>query len=165
MQILRCYRAICVAAITLAALAVRADDSSTQAPPPATTSSQTNTNKAELKEQAETNARTKKEADRKAKAEAKAKKKAEAKARKEAEAKAKAEKSNPARPPPRRKRKSRNPLSSRSKLRRCLFPPNSKNNSKTYCRSIRQTRSPRSSTKRPAQRSWPKASNRPGLVD
>jgi archaellum component FlaD/FlaE len=95
MQIQRCYRAICVAAFALAALTVRADDISTQAPPPTATSSQTITNKAELKKQAEAEAKAKKEAEKKAKAEAKAKKKAEAEARKEAEAKAKAQKGKP----------------------------------------------------------------------
>jgi hypothetical protein len=93
MQILRCYRAICVAAFAMAALSARADDIATQAPPPTATSPETITNKVELKKQAEANAKAKKEAEKKAKAEAEAKKKAEAKARKEAEAKAKAEKS------------------------------------------------------------------------
>jgi len=92
MQILRCYRAICVAAVALAALSARADDIATQAPPPTATSPETITNKVELKKQAEANAKAKKEAEKKAKAEAEAKKKADAKARKEAEAKAKAEK-------------------------------------------------------------------------
>ena len=92
MQNLRCYLAVCVAAFALAALSTRADDTSTQAPPPTATSPQAITNKAELKKQAQADAKAKKEAEKKAKAEAVAKKKAEAKARKEAEAKAKAEK-------------------------------------------------------------------------
>ena len=92
MQILRTYGAVCVAAFALAALSTRADDISTQAPPPSATSPLTVTNKAELKKQAEADAKAKKEADKKAKAEAEAKKKADAKARKEADAKANAEK-------------------------------------------------------------------------
>jgi hypothetical protein len=98
MQILRCYRAICVAGFALAALALRAADSSTQAPPPAATSPQTVTNKTELKKETAAEVKARKEAEKKAKAEAAAKKKAEAKARKEAEAKAKAEKAKPAQP-------------------------------------------------------------------
>ena len=96
MLIPSCYRAICVAAFTLAALSMRADDASTQARPPTDTSTQTITNKAELKKQAEADAKARKEAEKKAKAEAEAQKKADAKARKEAEAKAKAEKDNSA---------------------------------------------------------------------
>jgi hypothetical protein len=82
MQIRRCHRALCVAAMAMAAFLTRADDSSTQAPPPAATSSQTTTNKAEMKKQAEANAKAQKEAEKKAKAEAEAKKKADAKAEK-----------------------------------------------------------------------------------
>jgi hypothetical protein len=92
MQIRRCYRVICMAAFALVVPSTRADDTSTQAPPPTATSPQTITNKAELKKQAQAEAKAKKEAEKQAKAEAEAKKKAEAKAQKEAEAKAKAEK-------------------------------------------------------------------------
>ena len=90
MQILRCYRAICVAAFALAALTLQGADSSTQAPPPTATSSQTLTNQTELKNQSAAEAKARKEAAKK--------QKAEAKARKEAEAKAKAEKNKPAQP-------------------------------------------------------------------
>lgn len=95
MQILKSYLAVCLAAFVLATLSARADDTSTQAPPPTATSPQTITNKAEIKKQAEANAMAKKKAEKQAKAEAQAKKKAEAKARKEAEAQAKAEKNKP----------------------------------------------------------------------
>ena len=96
MQILRCHRAICVAAFALAALTSRGADSSTQAPPPTATSSQTVTNQTEPKKQSAAETKARKEAEKKAKAEAAQKEKAEAKARKEAEAKAKAEKNKPA---------------------------------------------------------------------
>jgi colicin import membrane protein len=92
MQMLRCYSVFCVAAFALAALSARADNTSTQAPPAGATSSQTVTNQAEVKKQAQAEAKAKKEAEKKAKADAEAKKKAETNARKEAEAKAKAEK-------------------------------------------------------------------------
>jgi hypothetical protein len=77
MQIRRCYWAICMAVCGLAVPSTRAEDTSTQAPPLAATSPQTVTNKAELKKQAQAEAKAKKEADKKAKAEAEAKKKAE----------------------------------------------------------------------------------------
>jgi hypothetical protein len=92
MKFTRFLLSICVAAYGLAALSMRADDSSTQTPPPAGTSSTTKPSEAESKAQA----KARKEAEKKAKAEAEAQKKAEAKARKEAEAKAKAEQSKPA---------------------------------------------------------------------
>jgi len=92
MQLLRCYRAVLAALLASAALSIRADTTSTQAPPATATSPLVVTNKAELKKQAEAEAKARKEAEKKAKAEAEAKKKADAKARKEAEAKAKAEK-------------------------------------------------------------------------
>ena len=112
MQILRCYRALCVATFALAALSTRADDTTTQAPPPTAASPQTISNLTAIVRQAEADAAAKEEAEKKAdkskfsqattntpavkepatKAEAEAKKKADAKARKEAEAKAKAEK-------------------------------------------------------------------------
>ncbi len=84
-----------MAAFALAVPSVRADDTSTQSPPPTATSPRTITNKAELKKQAQAEAKAKKEAEKKAKAEAAAKKKAETEANKEAEARAKAEKGQP----------------------------------------------------------------------
>lgn len=109
MQILRCYRALCVATFALAALTMRADNFTTQAPPPTAASPETISNLTAIVRQAEADAAAKEVAEKgklsqattnapaakeSAKAEAEAKKKADAKARKEAEAKAKAEKGN-----------------------------------------------------------------------
>jgi hypothetical protein len=91
MQILRSYPALCVATFTLAALTMRADNFSTQAPPPTAASPQTISNLTEMVRQAEAQAAAKPEDQKKAKVEADAKKKADAKAKKEAEKKAKAE--------------------------------------------------------------------------
>lgn len=112
MQILRCYRALCVATFALAALTMRADNTTTQAPPPTAASPETISNLTAIVRQAEADAAAKEDAEKMAekskvshattntpaakapatKAAAEAKKKADAKARKEAEAKAKAEK-------------------------------------------------------------------------
>jgi hypothetical protein len=76
MQIPRLLLSICVVGFGLAALSIRADDNQTQAATPAAESSKTTASKAELKKQAEANARARKEADKQAKAAAKAQKQA-----------------------------------------------------------------------------------------
>ena len=94
MQIPRLFLSVCVAALVLTALTARADDSAAATPAQAAKPANTRAAKAEMKKQAEANAKALKEAQKQAKAEAAANKKTGATARKEAEAKT--EKAKPA---------------------------------------------------------------------
>lgn len=103
MQISKLFLVVCAAALGLAPLTIRATESEAQTQPPASNPPETTASKAELKKQAEAEAKARKAAEKAAKAEAEANRKAEqaekailqkhaeaqAKAAKEAEKKAK----------------------------------------------------------------------------
>ena len=89
MQISKLLFAFCVPTLCLGPLSIRAADSPPQTPPPAAASLQTTPTKAELKKQAETEAKERKTAEKARKAEQKKQAEAQVKERKEAEARQK----------------------------------------------------------------------------
>lgn len=87
MQNLKLFLAVCVTAACVTPLSLRADDTQAQTNSPAPASQETTLSKAELKKQAEADAKARKEAEKAKKKQAEA----DAKARKEAEKAKKAE--------------------------------------------------------------------------